>query len=320
MVSVLLPFLNAALWLDECLSSIQAQTLADWECLLVDDGSSDESLIIAQRFAETDPRFRVLHHSGAAPDLIAAQQRAIQAAKGQYVTRMDADDRMHSFKLEALLQGQSKGSALSAGRVEFFGHSIGPGTLNYQNWLNERVEKGDFLEHLYKECPVANPCWMLDRNAAESIFENLEYPEDYHFLFQLIERGISIVPCPEAKHYWREHSERLSKTDLYSTERFTQLKWKMFQRLVNPQRLWLLGHGKKAKYLRGLMPENSLCAWLSERPSAQGNRIGHDTLQFVEQADIQEGDCVINTLSSLEDWTLLEQGLEQKGARIYRWA
>jgi hypothetical protein len=81
-----------------------------------------------------------------------------------------------------------------------------------------------------------------------------------------------------------------------------------------------MGHGKKAKYLRSLIPDKALCAWLTERPSAHGNRLGNDTLLFAEQADIQDGDCVINTLSSLEDWSLLEQGLIEKGARIYRWA
>lgn len=320
MVSVLLPFLNAAPWLDECLRSIQAQTLKDWECLLVDDGSSDQSLEIAQGYVDTDSRFRLLQHVKGAPDLIAAQKRAIQAAQGQYVTRMDADDRMHPFKLEALLQGQLKGPGLSAGQVEFFGDNIGPGTLNYQNWLNARIEKGDFLDHLFKECPVANPCWLLERTTAAEMFENLEYPEDYHFIFKLVQRGIPIISCTEAKHFWREHSERLSKTELYSTERFTQLKWKAFEQLVSPQRLWLMGHGKKAKYLRSLIPDQALCAWLTERPAAHGNRLGHDTLLFVEHADIQEGDCVINTLSSLEDWTSLEQGLIEKGARVYRWA
>jgi hypothetical protein len=319
-VSVLLPFLNAAPWLEECLNSIQAQTLTDWECILVDDGSCDDSLSIAQSYVSTDARFRLIDHPGGPPDLIAAQRRALHFASGEYVTRMDADDRMHPFKLEALLRGLLKKSGLSAGQVEFFGPSIGPGTLNYQNWLNERVERGDFLEHLYKECPVANPCWMLDKKTAIALFENLEYPEDYHFIFKLVGMGVPIIPCPEAKHFWREHSERLSKTDLYSTERFTQLKWSMFQQLVNPQRMWLLGHGKKAKYLRTLMQDHPLCGWLTERLNAQGNRIGEERLMLASHAPIQAGDCIINTLSSLEDWSELEQELLEKGAKVYRWA
>lgn len=320
MVSVLLPFLNAAPWFQECLDSIRAQTLTDWECLLVDDGSSDESVSIARGYASADARFRLIDHLGGPPDLIAAQRRALHVASGEYVTRMDADDRMHPYKLEALLQGQSKGPGLSVGQVEFFGPSIGPGTLNYQNWLNERVERGDFLEHLYKECPVANPCWMLDRNTTIDLFENLEYPEDYHFIFKIVGMGVPIVPCPEAKHFWREHEHRLSKTELYSTERFTQLKWTMFQQQVHTERLWLLGHGKKAKYLRTLMQDHPICGWLTERPNAQGNRIGNDTLLMAKLAPIQSGDCIINTLSSLEDWSALEQGLLDKGAQLFRWA
>lgn len=320
MVSILLPFLNAEPWLDECLLSIQAQTLVHWECLMVDDGSTDESLTIAQAYANRDTRFRLVEHKGGPPDLIAAQYRAIQAASGDFVTRMDADDRMHPFKLEALLHGQSKGPGLSAGKVEFFGKQVGPGTLNYQNWLNERVDLGDFQAHAFRECPVANPCWMLDKPNALKAFQDLQYPEDYHFLFKILQMGLPITPCPDARHYWREHGDRLSKTGLYSTERFTQLKWKMFQQFVNPQRLWLLGHGKKAKYLRTLMQGHPICAWLTERPTAHGNRLSEDTLVWAGQAAIQPGDCIISTLSSLEDWTDLHRELEQKGAQVYRWA
>ncbi len=321
MVSVLLPFYNAEAWLDECLISIQNQSWTDWECILYNDASQDSGPRLAQQWAESDPRFRLFHNESGLPDLIRAQQACIREARGAYVTRMDADDRMHVQKLEKLRLGQElqNGPALSVGKVAFFGPELGVGTLEYQRWLNERVDRGDFAEHRYRECPVANPCWMLERPLAAQLFEQLQYPEDYDFVLRLYALGIPFRACPEALHHWREHPLRLSKTELYQTERFTQLKWKHFQHQEKAPRMWLLGHGKKAKYARTLMG-NSLCGWLSERAHAEGNRLGADRLLHWKNAPILEGDAVLSFLSSLEDWSTLYQALEANGARVYRWA
>lgn len=91
MVSVITPVYNAARWLPETLASVRAQTLQDWEHLLVDDGSSDDSVAIIEALAEDDSRVRLLRtpvNSGPA----AARNIAIGAACGRYLAFLDADD------------------------------------------------------------------------------------------------------------------------------------------------------------------------------------------------------------------------------------
>jgi teichuronic acid biosynthesis glycosyltransferase TuaG len=91
LVSVITPVYNAARWLPETIASVQAQTLTDWEHILVDDGSTDESVALVQEFADKDPRIHLLqmpYNAGPA----AARKRALDAAQGRFIAFLDADD------------------------------------------------------------------------------------------------------------------------------------------------------------------------------------------------------------------------------------
>ena len=91
LVSIVTPVYNAARWLEETLASVRAQTLTDWEHLLVDDGSTDGSPAIAEAAAREDPRIRVLR-AGSKAGPAAARNLAIQAARGRFIAFLDADD------------------------------------------------------------------------------------------------------------------------------------------------------------------------------------------------------------------------------------
>src|SRR5688572_18672539 len=97
LVSVLLPAYNAAATVGACLRSIQRQALAGWECIVVDDGSTDGTAAIARRFARSDTRFRLVcaPHRG----LVAALNGGLGHCRGTFVARMDADDLMHRTRL-----------------------------------------------------------------------------------------------------------------------------------------------------------------------------------------------------------------------------
>src|SRR6266571_5657297 len=97
LVSVLLPVLNAATTLPACLRSIQRQTEPRWQCVLVDDGSDDESLACARWFAAQDPRFEVV--AAAHQGLVSALRTGLAHCRGRFVARMDADDLMHRQRL-----------------------------------------------------------------------------------------------------------------------------------------------------------------------------------------------------------------------------
>ena len=102
LVSVIMPFLNAAPFLEEAIESVRAQTYPHWELLLCDDGSTDGSSEIARRFAELDPtRIRHLtHDDGATHGASAARNLGLRSARGDLVALLDGDDVWLPNKLE----------------------------------------------------------------------------------------------------------------------------------------------------------------------------------------------------------------------------
>lgn len=98
-VSVITPVYNAAPWLAEMLDSVRSQTLADWEHLLVDDGSTDGSDQIIEVAAKADPRIRLLRlpQNGGPAN---ARNQGIEEARGRYIALLDADDFWLEQKLE----------------------------------------------------------------------------------------------------------------------------------------------------------------------------------------------------------------------------
>lgn len=92
LISVIIPVYNAEKFLPECLDSVLAQEYREFELLLVDDGSTDSSGAIADRYASHDPRIVALHQRNAG--VSAARNRGLEAARGEYIAFVDADDRV----------------------------------------------------------------------------------------------------------------------------------------------------------------------------------------------------------------------------------
>lgn len=88
--SIIIPVYNVAPYLRECLDSVLVQTFTDWECLCVDDGSTDESGAILDEYAQKDPRFRVFHQANAG--VSAARNLGLDNAKGEWIGFLDGDD------------------------------------------------------------------------------------------------------------------------------------------------------------------------------------------------------------------------------------
>ena len=109
LVSIIVPVYNTAADLPRCLESIRGQTLFDLEVLLIDDGSTDGSGAICDRFAAADSRFRVLHQANAGAS--AARNNGLRHAVGDWVGFADSDDWMEPDTYAYLLeQGEAAGA------------------------------------------------------------------------------------------------------------------------------------------------------------------------------------------------------------------
>jgi glycosyltransferase involved in cell wall biosynthesis len=108
LISVVMPVYNSETFLAEAIESILKQTLGDFELLIVYDESGDGSLAIIDRYRKLDPRIRVIQ--GQRKALIGALNQGIDAAKGKYIARMDADDLSHPNRFEKQVETMESGA------------------------------------------------------------------------------------------------------------------------------------------------------------------------------------------------------------------
>lgn len=124
MISIVVPIYNVESFLQDCLDSIVLQTYKNYEVILVNDGSNDQSLAIAQRYVASDSRFHIISQKNAG--LSAARNAAIPYIKGEYVTFVDSDDKLHPKFLEICISYMSEDvDAVETGRNYITEDSIG---------------------------------------------------------------------------------------------------------------------------------------------------------------------------------------------------
>ncbi|NQX85702.1 MAG: glycosyltransferase [Flavobacteriaceae bacterium] len=286
LVSILTPFKNTSAYISECISSIIKQTYQNWELLIVDDGSTDDSKAIVTNFANKDIRIRLLDNPG--QGIIEALRFALQNSKGQYVTRMDSDDIMPIYKLEHMVNAlkQYGDGHIAVGLVKYFSETkVTDGYRDYEQWLNGLTQKGHNFNALYKECVIPSPCWMTSRQDLLrcDAFNPNRYPEDYDLTFRFYKYGLKCIPCDTLWHHWRDYSKRTSKTHVhYDIDYFLDLKLHYFLELhYEPSRpLVIMGAGYKGKLLaKSLLEANITFHWINDNPNKQHKNIYHQSLK-----------------------------------------
>lgn len=114
-VSVIIPVYNTASYLPACLDSVLAQTFADYELLVVDDGSTDTSPAICDDYARRDPRIKVFHQTNAG--VSAARNLALSHAGGKWVCFVDSDDTVLPDYLEDMVRATDGDDCLVMGNI-----------------------------------------------------------------------------------------------------------------------------------------------------------------------------------------------------------
>lgn len=131
MVSVILPAYDAERWLEAAVASVTAQTVRDWELVLVDDGSTDGTPALCDCLAAGDRRIRVFHTPNGGPSV--ARNNGLDVATGDWITFLDADDLLHPKFLETMLETANRTDAdiVNCGMVRFSGERSAFAENNY---------------------------------------------------------------------------------------------------------------------------------------------------------------------------------------------
>lgn len=279
LVSILLPARNAGATLGSCLASIRRQTLDSWECVIVDDGSTDATATLAAAAASIDPRLRVVTqaHTG----IVAALNAGLAACRAPYVARMDADDVMRRDRLERQLDALEADDSLAAVgcQVRIFPRArLSPRLREYEAWLNGMRHPEDIARDAFVECPVAHPALMMRRPMLADGYRDCGWPEDYDLVLRALARGGRIGMVSRRLLAWRDRPDSLSRVDpRYSIERFTACKAHHLAAslLAGRAEYVLWGYGATGRMLhRALAVLGHRAAFIVDvKPSRIGNRI-----------------------------------------------
>ncbi len=283
-VTILMPARDAATTLGSCLDSIQAQSLTDFELLVIDDASSDDTREMVSERAAADARIRLL----GAPrrGLVACLNAGLGEARAALIARMDSDDVMDCERLalqrDYLQQHPDVGVVASRVRA-FPAERVQAGMREYLRWQNACLGSDTLRDEVYVECPITHPSAMFRRTAviAAGGYRDGDFPEDYELWLRLTARGCRMAKIDRCLLHWRQRDDSLSRRDpRYSRDAFDRLRarylardWRL--RSGRPLVFWGAGRRTRRRARHFVALGFAPCAWVDVDPRKIGNRI-HD--------------------------------------------
>lgn len=188
LVSILIPTYNRAHLLPETLDSIVAQTYTNWECIVVDDGSDDDTETLVHEYAQKDARFTFVHRPDDKPrGGNAARNYGLTLAKGDFIQWFDSDDLMAPTKIEAKVE-QLKNPAIDfvISKTKYFNKDIEPYHYNYPD------DAMNFDNYAMGEVTWFTPDLMIKKEALGTIRynETLKAGQEYNFTCKLLTKPL----------------------------------------------------------------------------------------------------------------------------------
>jgi glycosyltransferase involved in cell wall biosynthesis len=317
-LSVLTAVRNGLPHLDEAVASIRAQTLRDWEWIVIDDGSQDGTTARLGEWARRDRRIRVVE----APPrgLVASLNAGLAHCRGELVARMDADDVALPERLAAQAAYLVEHPELTAAdtRVELLGGERNAGMRSYVDWVNDHPTPESIADDLFVESPLVHPavCFRADAVRAIGGYREGDFPEDYDLWLRLHAAGHRLGKLASTLLRWRDRPRRLSRTDSrYSRAAFRRIKQEHLERLdgdrLRSDGLGLWGATRQARpwrqWLRRLDARPEFVAEI--HPRRIGKRILGAPVIDLEEVPVRSWRYLLVTVSGHESRATIRRQL-----------
>jgi len=251
-----MPCYNAEATVSRAIRSIQGQTIQDWEFIIVDDGSTDNSANIAEDLAKTDDRVWLIKrdHEG----VVGASNHGFTLATAPLITRMDADDASRPDRLEK--QRQRLIDRPELGAVSCLAHFAGNletavGYAHHVDWTNHQISHEQMALNRFIDLPVPHPTLMYRRQLIENHgrYREGDFPEDYELFLRWVAEGVTIGKVNEVLYDWYDPPTRLSRSDRrYDMAAFHLCKAPYLTTAIQKsgcshRELWIAGAGRPAR-------------------------------------------------------------------------
>lgn len=304
-ISILLPVRNEANYLPAAITSLQRQTLSDWELVVINDGSTDQSGSLLDELARRDRRIKVWHLPPSG--LVAALNLGLQQSAGTYVARMDGDDVAHPDRLmrqKCELDNHPE-LDLTACRVRHFPRrQLTDGMRYYENWQNQHLSHVAISRDLFVGSPFAHPSVMYRRQTVTGLggYREQAWAEDYDLWLRMALAGCRFSRRPETLLYWRDRPQRLTRTaDNCTPEAFRTCKVHYLKQefLAGRTEVTLWGAGKEGKAWHKSLAASEIRVnrWLEIDPRKLGQTI-HRAPVVSPEAFVPGTDKILVTVGS----------------------
>lgn len=215
LISIIIPLFNSEKYLSETLDSVRKQTYTNWECLIIDDGSTDSSSQIALNYCNNDSRFKYFFKKNEGPS--AARNFGVQRAEGKFIQFLDADDVLLPARLEIMTRESEK---VNKGVILYSGLLLGDTTDIYktsQMNLPANIGRDISFKEMYSgfgiEFLFIPACLFFPKDVISNIKwnEKLIQAEDWDFYLSILSNGFLFHYISQPLIIYRDTPNSLSK-------------------------------------------------------------------------------------------------------------
>ena len=247
LVSIIVPCYNQAHFLGESLQSVLNQTYSNWECIIVNDGSQDNTKSIADSWCNNDKRFKYLEKTNGG--LSSARNAGITISKGEYILPLDADDILHESFLSTLVPELNNDDSLAIVSCysKFF-------FKNKENIVHELKPIGTtYHALLFENCLIATSlyrkqCWEDVGGYDETMKKGFE---DWEFWLAITKQGWTFKIIEEFLFFYRKQKQSML-IDTLENHRISNMKY-LFKKHED---VYLKHHDRTVDYLLYLLKKN----------------------------------------------------------------
>jgi glycosyltransferase involved in cell wall biosynthesis len=220
-ISVVVPVYNVEKYISRCIDSILTQTFKDFECVLVDDNSFDESLSICEEYAKKDGRIRVIHNNQN-QGLPQVRRTGFTVASGDYILYVDSDDWIESSMLEKMHD-----KALSSDYdIIWCNYYLDKETSEIQIDRIKSTDKTQFIKEVFTKRDFTAAWWnkLVKRDIVSRIvFPHANQSEDIPTIIQLIYYAENIGFIDDALYHYCFNPESLSQAADRKSKRLEEI-------------------------------------------------------------------------------------------------
>lgn len=236
-VSVILPVFNAENYISEAITSILSQSFSEFELIIINDGSTDETLRILRQHERADGRVIIISRDNRG--LVESLNEGIDIARGQWIARMDADDIALPNRLSLQLTTLEQTAAdICGGWVEFFGTSD-------RRIIRHPIGDDAIKAALYFGSAFAHPTVMMRTALVKQLRYDKQWEkcEDYDLWQRAVYAGWKMTNVPEVVLRYRQHEAQIStaawsiQQDL--TQKLRRRHWQMASAGMGIQTEWI---------------------------------------------------------------------------------